>query len=61
MVMSLVTCTVYLFHQENILSRAKGAGSPLNRQSTGQRRDTDRKSLADMIKVNDQVPETELY
>ncbi len=29
----------------DILSRAKGAGSPVNRQSAGQRRDTDRKSL----------------
>ncbi len=50
----------------------QGAGSPVNCQSAGQRRDTDRKNplvrlgvhlneLADIIKVNDQVPETELY
>ena len=48
-------------HQPIILSRAKGAGSQVNRQSAGQRRDMDRKSLADIIKVNDQVPATELY
>ena len=35
-----------------ILSRAKGAGSPVNRQSAGQRRDTVRKSLSPFGRVD---------
>ena len=32
-------------HIKTIMSRAKGVGSPVNRQSAGQRRDTVQKSL----------------
>ncbi len=49
---SSVPLAPYIKHG-NVLSRAKGAGSPVNRQSAGQRRDTVQKSLSPFGRVTD--------
>ena len=44
--------------RDNILSRAKGAVSPVNRQSAGQRRDTVQKSLSPFDRLTDCIKYT---